>query len=304
VNYKASTTIHAKHDKTLLSKVSDSKEQTIEVKKDDTIRTKAPSTLLSNVCCQDMEPIVNTTPSTTSGNIRTAPNSLIESDNLTMQRKAVMSTFVPPPPPKGHLSLSVAILTVSDRAASNEYKTGDLSGPKVEESILSLIETMNQNRIDDTDNNDSTSPILISCNIVSKSIVPDETESIQQHILTWSGKGVIGEGGENTYGDVGEDKTVSLCDLIFTTGGTGFSPRDVTPEATLSILDRECRGLMSFCSAECSAFQPLATLSRGCAGVCGQSIVVNLPGNPSAIGQIIDILFPLLMHAVKDMKGS
>jgi len=285
---------------------SNSNEQPVSTiaKKDDTIVNKPqPPPLLSNVCCQDMEPNVSTT---TNNGTNTAFTQLSELDNSRMHQRAVSSAFIPPPPPDGPISLKVGILTVSDRAASGEYTTGDLSGPKLEESILALTEKINENNTRDNDKNDLNSPSPVSCHIVLKGIVPDETKKIQHHILTWSGKG-SGEG-ENTRADVeGEEESETItspCDLIFTTGGTGFSPRDVTPEATVAILDRECRGLMSFCSAECSALQPLAALSRGCAGVCGQTIVVNLPGNPSAIGQIVDILFPLLIHAVKDLQAN
>lgn len=114
-------------------------------------------------------------------------------------------------------------------------------------------------------------------------IVPDETNDIQQKILEWSNDGV---------------------DIILSSGGTGMSPRDITPEATRGILDQECAGLMNFVTIECSKLQPLASLSRGTAGIRGNTIIANLPGNPKAVDEIIPILLPLLMHAFADMNVS
>ena len=74
----------------------------------------------------------------------------------------------------------------------------------------------------------------------------------------------------------------------------------MTPEATISILDRECRGLMSWASIELTSKQPLATLSRAAAGVCGQAVIVNLPGNPAGAAQVTELLFPILLHTIED----
>jgi len=293
--YKSSEYIHAEHDMEML-KASLKKpdlfasalvgvEEGINKNISNPKLTAHKPPLLSDVCCEEMEPAVGASYLNTTSTLVKERNSILYHNS---------STFSSPPPPNGPLSLSIAILTVSDRAASNDYEMGDLSGPKLEESILSLVDEMNKSRKDSANNNSCTSS-LISCDIAFKAIVPDETKKIQHYILTWSGKKDGGSDGR---------ELTSRCDVIFTTGGTGFSPRDVTPEATLAILDRECRGLMPFCFAECSLVQPLAALSRGSAGVCGQTIVANLPGNPVAIAQVIDILFPLLLHAVKDLKGT
>ena len=179
------------------------------------------------------------------------------------------------PPPSGELSINIGILTVSDRAAAGQYETGDLSGPAVEQSVGSIVEDMNGGNGGN-----------ISYNVMEKTIVPDDVDAIATKLRHWASPG---------------DKA---CDLIFTTGGTGFSPRDVTPEATRSVLDRESHGLMAYVSSECSEGQPLAALSRGTAGMTGNTMIVNLPGSPAGVRQTMSVLFPLLMHAVKDIKSA
>jgi gephyrin len=176
-------------------------------------------------------------------------------------------------PPPGKMQLKVAILTVSDRAAANAYPTGDLSGPSVHSTILSQIERINSEFGDDK----------VSLDSLEKRIVPDELDEIKTILLTWA---------KESY------------DIIFTTGGTGFATRDVTPEATLAVIERECPGLMSWASIELTKKQPLATLSRASAGICGKSIIINLPGSPSGASEVVRLLFPLLLHAVNDVNAS
>jgi molybdopterin adenylyltransferase len=118
---------------------------------------------------------------------------------------------------------------------------------------------------------------------ISFSIVPDDTDAIQSKLREWTDQGI---------------------DLILTTGGTGMSPRDVTPEATRAVLDLECAGLMSFVTTECSHQQPLASLSRGTAGIRGQTLIANLPGNPKGVGEVVPLLLPLLLHAVVDLQAA
>jgi molybdopterin adenylyltransferase len=94
------------------------------------------------------------------------------------------------------------------------------------------------------------------------------------------------------------------ANLVLTSGGTGLAPRDVTPEATRAVLDREAPGIAEAMRAETAKLQPLSWLSRGVAGTRGPTLVVNLPGNPKAVRECLDVLAPLLPHALKLATGG
>lgn len=93
-------------------------------------------------------------------------------------------------------------------------------------------------------------------------------------------------------------------DLIVTTGGTGFSPRDNMPEATRSVIDREAPGLAEAMRRETSGKTPMAMLSRGIAGMRHQTLIVNLPGSPKAVQECFDVIRPVLQHAVELLGGK
>ncbi len=94
-----------------------------------------------------------------------------------------------------------------------------------------------------------------------------------------------------------------VVDLILTTGGTGLSPRDVTPEATLSVIDREIPGIAEAIRAGGLQHTPRAMLSRGVAGLRRQTIIVNLSGSPRAVHEQLDVLLPVLPHAIEMASG-
>ena len=98
------------------------------------------------------------------------------------------------------------------------------------------------------------------------------------------------------------DETGAL--LILTTGGTGFAPRDVTPEATLSVLDREAPGLAEAIRADAIARTPHALLSRGVAGLRGRALVVNLPGSPGGCRDGFAVIQPALRHGLELAAGD
>lgn len=114
-------------------------------------------------------------------------------------------------------------------------------------------------------------------------VVPDETNEIAPRLKEWADDGVV--------------------DLILTDGGTGLAPRDVTPEATLSVIDRLAPGIAEAMRWEGLRSTPRAMLSRGVAGVRKQTLIVNLPGSERAVRESLACILPVLEHAVDTVKG-
>jgi molybdenum cofactor synthesis domain-containing protein len=109
--------------------------------------------------------------------------------------------------------------------------------------------------------------------------------------------------------DVIRDTLTVWCDqddldVILTTGGTGFAPRDVTPEATRAVIQREAPGLAEAMRAASLAVTPHAMLSRAVAGIRGRTLIVNLPGSPKAVRENLVVLAPVLPHAVQLLRDS
>lgn len=123
-----------------------------------------------------------------------------------------------------------------------------------------------------------------SVHVVSQKMVPDEGDSIAAQLIEWA------DGGG--------------CDLILTTGGTGVSPRDHTPEATRTVLDREIPGIGEAMRAASLSKTPFAILSRGVAGIRGRALIVNLPGSPAGAVENLAAVWDALPHAVKKIQGD
>jgi molybdopterin adenylyltransferase len=93
-------------------------------------------------------------------------------------------------------------------------------------------------------------------------------------------------------------------DLVFTTGGTGLTPDDITPEATRAVLDREAPGFAEALRAESTRHTPMGILSRGISGISGRTLIVNFPGSPKAIEEGFGVLAPTLPHVVRTLRGD
>ena len=119
--------------------------------------------------------------------------------------------------------------------------------------------------------------------VVAEALVPDEVSAIAVALQRWVAEGV---------------------DLILTTGGTGFAPRDVTPEATRQVIERETPGLAEVMRSESLRHTPHAMLSRAVAGIAGSTLIVNLPGSPKAARENLAAILPALPHGLAKLKGD
>lgn len=120
--------------------------------------------------------------------------------------------------------------------------------------------------------------------IVKYEVIPDEKDVIASKLTEWTDEGNV--------------------DVIITTGGTGLGPRDVTPEATLAVVDRIVPGLTETMRAETFSKTPFAILSRAVAGIRGRCLIVNLPGSPKAVRECLEVVLPVIPHAVEIIKGE
>ena len=94
------------------------------------------------------------------------------------------------------------------------------------------------------------------------------------------------------------------ADVIFTTGGTGFAPRDVTPEATRDVIEKEVPGISEAVRARSLEITDRAMLSRAISGIRGKTLIINLPGSPKAVRESIEVVLPILGHAVETLSGN
>lgn len=123
----------------------------------------------------------------------------------------------------------------------------------------------------------------MDCRVVKYEMIPDEKDVIARTLAAWADEGIV--------------------DVILTTGGTGLTPRDVTPEATLSVIEKEVPGIPEAVRIGTLSKTPMAMLSRAVAGVRKKTLIINMPGSPKAVREYLDILVPAIPHAVQMIKG-
>ncbi len=155
-----------------------------------------------------------------------------------------------------------------------------------ETSVLAAIVTVSDTRVPADDfSGDALERLLIEFGaaVRSRILVTDDFGEIADALTSLSDAGI---------------------DLIVTTGGTGFSPRDNTPEATKSVVEREAPGLAELMRAETGSRNKKAYLSRGLCGIRKSSLIVNLPGSPAGVTECFTAVAPVLPHALRVLKGK
>jgi molybdenum cofactor synthesis domain-containing protein len=120
--------------------------------------------------------------------------------------------------------------------------------------------------------------------VAEQTVLPDDESAIREILIEWSDNEKV--------------------DVILTSGGTGFSPRDVTPEATLAIIDRQASGLAEAMRAESLKITPHAMLSRVVSGIRKKTLIINLPGSPKGATENLHVVLPVLPHAVQLLKND
>jgi molybdopterin adenylyltransferase len=124
----------------------------------------------------------------------------------------------------------------------------------------------------------------IGAEVVEYEIVPDEFEILREALLRFA--------------------DIDRLDLVVTTGGTGLAKRDVTPEATLAVIERQVPGMAEAMRAASLEKTPFAMLSRAVAGTRGDTLIVNLPGSPQGVRECLEVLLPVIPHALAILQGK
>jgi molybdopterin adenylyltransferase len=162
------------------------------------------------------------------------------------------------------MEIRFAILTISDRSSRGERT--DTSGPALTRLVVEN-----------------------GWQVTQQAVVPDDFNLIRETLAAWADQGESGS---------------SAVDVILTTGGTGFAPRDVTPEATRDVVEREAPGLAEAMRSAGMARTPRAMLSRAMAGIRSRTLIVNLPGSPKGAVENLGVILPVLPHAVLMIRNN
>lgn len=150
--------------------------------------------------------------------------------------------------------------------------------------ILTISDRVSRGVMEDTGGHAVEEELSPDWTVARRAVVPDEVAEIARTLTEWSD------------GD--------RLDVIITTGGTGLGPRDVTPEATLSVADRTVPGIAETIRMQSMAQTPMSMISRGLAVTRGTTLIVNVPGSPRGAGEATRVVVPVLRHAVAIMHGG
>jgi molybdenum cofactor synthesis domain-containing protein len=151
-------------------------------------------------------------------------------------------------------------------------------------AVLTISTSVSEGRAEDT-----SGPLLASladeagADVVAVEVLPDDQAIIEVRLRHHADDG---------------------CDLVFTTGGTGFTPDDVTPEATRAVIDREAPGFAEAIRANALRHTPMGILTRGVSGIAGRTLIVNFPGSPKAVRESFPVVAPTLSHVVETLRSS
>lgn len=158
--------------------------------------------------------------------------------------------------------------------------------PPMRVAVLTISDRCSEGTAEDT-----SGPALVAlvqerlhAEVVATGLVPDDRDTIVEQLRTWA-----------LY--------TPKPDLLLTTGGTGLGPRDITPEATLAVLERRHSSLMELARMRCYAITPLTYASRAEAGTLGQTLIVNLPGSRKGAVETCEALVDVLPHCIKTLRG-
>lgn len=171
--------------------------------------------------------------------------------------------------------ISVAILTISDKASAGKRK--DESGPLIKFKVQSFHHGGSPPAVGHGASG------MTKFKVKYYEIIPDDKKIIVNRLKKLADRLKI--------------------DLILTTGGTGLSPRDVTPEATRVVIEKEVPGIPEAMRIKTLKFTPKTMLSRSVAGIRGKTFIVNLPGSSTAVKECLGIILPVLSHAVELLSG-
>ncbi|MGD2148226.1 MAG: MogA/MoaB family molybdenum cofactor biosynthesis protein [Anaerolineae bacterium] len=163
--------------------------------------------------------------------------------------------------------IRASVVTISDKGYAGQRE--DVSGPLLVRLLRDL-----------------------GAEVLHQTVVPDEQEAITR-LLTR----LVDEASEKRSED-------AALDLVVTTGGTGVTPRDVTPEATKSVIELEVPGIPEALRFTGYDKTPLAAISRGVAGIRGRTLIINLPGSPNAVRDGMETLAPILPHVIRMIRGQ